>query len=74
MLQNDINTKGYANWFFFKFLSKKKKKVTFHIVNIQKNYSFFGFGMRPVFYSYQQSKESSKEWCYGGYNIVYQRN
>ena len=55
-------------------MSKKKKKVTFHIVNIQKNYSFFGFGMRPVFYSYQRSKQGSKEWCYAGYNIVYQRN
>jgi hypothetical protein len=74
ILQNDINTKGYGNWFYFKFYSKFKGKYRFHIVNIQKNYSFFGYGMRPAVFSLQKAKHLSSPWHYDGYNIVYQRN
>jgi hypothetical protein len=51
ILQNDINTKGYGNWFYFKFLCKKKGKYRFTITNMQKNYSFFAYGMRPAVFS-----------------------
>lgn len=74
VLQNDVNTKGYGNWFYFKLASKSKGKHRFHIVNIQKNFSFFGYGMRPVVFSLQKMAQSGTEWHYDGYNLVYQRN
>lgn len=30
--------------------------------------------MRPAVYSLQRSNHNKSEWCYDGYNIVYQRN
>ena len=74
VLQNDVNTKGYGNWFYFKLSSKSKGKHRFHIVNIQKNFSYFGYGMRPVVFSLQKMAQLGTEWHYDGYNLVYQRN
>ena len=54
VLQNDVNTKGYANWFYFRFSSKSRGKHRFHIVNVQKNFSFFAHGMRPAVFSLQR--------------------
>ena len=56
VLQNDINTKGYANWFFFKVYSAKPGPLRFHIVNLQKNFSYFGQGMKPAVYSAREGK------------------
>jgi hypothetical protein len=36
LIQNDINTLGYTNWFFFKItsLDTSKKKIHFNILNL----------------------------------------
>lgn len=51
ILQNDVNTKGYANWFYFKMFSPKPGFLRFFVVNLQKMFSYFGYGMKPVIYS-----------------------
>jgi cytosolic carboxypeptidase protein 2/3 len=56
LLQNDINTKGYANWFYFKLHSAQAGLLKFHLVNLQKIFSFFSFGMKPLLYSLKEGK------------------
>lgn len=74
ILQNDINTKGYGNWFYFKLLTKRPGRYRFSITNIQKNYSFFAYGMRPAIFSLRKYRQQQLQWHYDGQNVVYQRN
>lgn len=69
ILQNDINTKGYANWFSFKVYSVSPGPLKFHLVNLQKIFSFFSQGMKPVVYSLREGKG----WKMEGHNIGYYR-
>ena len=47
MMQNDINTYGCTQWFFFRVHNNKLKgKVTFNILNLLKNYSAYENGMK----------------------------
>lgn len=41
LLHNDINTKGYSNWFYFKVTNKMPCKAKFNIVNYGKAGSMF---------------------------------
>ena len=43
ILQNDINTNGHTQWFYFKVMSnfKKKETVKFRIVNLYKSKSLY---------------------------------
>ena len=50
-MQNDTNTKGYNQWFYFSFKNAKLKKVRFNIVNFIKKKLMFLDGVRPVGYS-----------------------
>ncbi len=34
VLQNDINTKGYSNWFYFSLRTKKAETLKFSLVNL----------------------------------------
>ena len=34
VLQNDTNTTGYLQWFFFRVQNKKKTKINFNIINL----------------------------------------
>lgn len=51
ILQNDINTKGFSNWFYFSIRCKKKSVIKLNIVNMQKNYSIFNDGMKVTIFS-----------------------
>lgn len=48
MLQNDINTNGHTQWFFFRVKSnfKKKTPVTFNLINLYKPKSLYQMGMK----------------------------
>lgn len=70
ILQNDVNTKGYANWFYFKVVSAKPGPLRFHLVNLQKVFSYFSQGMKPTVYSLREGKG----WKIEGNNISYHRN
>ena len=52
ILQNDVNTQGYIQWFFFKvhnhFPLGFNQKVRFNIINHTKTDSLFNYGMRVL--------------------------
>lgn len=56
VLQNDINSKGHTQWFFFSVKIKKKGVVRFSIVNLTKSGSLFTLGMQPVCFSEATNK------------------
>lgn len=50
-MQNDTNTKGYSQWFYFSLRNQKNKKIKINIVNFIKKTLMFLDGVRPVAYS-----------------------
>ena len=67
VLQHDINSKGFGNWFYFKITSKQPKTLRLHILNAQKNFSFFNSGMRPVVFSMRKNQAKGLQWHHDGY-------
>jgi cytosolic carboxypeptidase protein 2/3 len=52
LLQNDINTNGYSQWFFFKVTNTHKGfKVKFKILNQYKLNNLYKMGMKIIIYS-----------------------
>lgn len=45
LLENDVNSHGYTNWFFFKVNNGEKGRIKMHIVNMVKNTTMFRQGM-----------------------------
>jgi hypothetical protein len=48
VLQNDINTNGHTQWFYFKVkgVFKKKTNVKFNLINLYKHKSLYQYGMK----------------------------
>lgn len=75
VVQNDTNTNGYSQWFFFRVSGGRKgKMVHFNIINLMKTYSLFNYGMKISIYSEKKSALENKGWFKGGLNIDYYRN
>jgi hypothetical protein len=51
MMQNDINTYGCTQWFFFRVQNKKIPKATFFINNFYKADSLYKKGMKILIFS-----------------------
>lgn len=51
ILQNDTNTKGFSQWFYFAVRNNKTKKMKLNIVNFIKKGLMFLDGVRPVMFS-----------------------
>ena len=52
MLQNDVNTQSHMQWFYFRVQNTRKdKKVTFNIINMNKPESLYNEGMRILVFS-----------------------
>ncbi len=45
-MQNDINTKGCTQWFYFSAWAQRRVKVKFRIMNFYKPTSLFMIGMK----------------------------
>ena len=75
ILENDTNTFGYNQWFYFCVRSKKTyETVKFEIVNMRKSYSLFNRGMKiAVFCSHLYEKDKIG-WHRNGNNIEYDLN
>jgi len=43
-------------------------------MNLQKNFSFFGHGMKVAMFSVRNYEINKIGWYLDGYNFVYQRN
>lgn len=75
LLQNDINTRGHTQWFFFKVgRTNAGNWVKFNIVNFEKPNSLFCSGMKVVIYSLKANLEQGIGWFRGGEDISYTRN
>lgn len=75
ILQNDTNTHGYSQWFFFKVSNVKKgRTVHFNILNMLKSYSLFNKGMKISVYSEKKAEKEKIGWHKSGENIVYYKN
>lgn len=72
VLQNDINTNGHTQWYFFRVGNTRKgKTIKFNILNLAKPDSLYNYGMKVLFYSNEDKKESNSGWQRTGTNIDY---
>jgi cytosolic carboxypeptidase protein 2/3 len=52
ILQNDINTNGHTQWYFFRVGNTKVgQKIKFNILNLAKNDSLYNYGMKILCFS-----------------------
>lgn len=52
VLQNDVNTNGHTQWYFFRVGNTRKgQTITFNIINLAKSDSLYNYGMKILCYS-----------------------
>lgn len=71
LVENDLNTYGYNNWFFFRFRNQEKGTKRFHIVNLIKKTSFYNQGMLISIFSQKDFSLLRRGWFKGGDNITF---
>ncbi|CAK83850.1 unnamed protein product (macronuclear) [Paramecium tetraurelia] len=72
IIQNDINTRGNTQWFFFSVTGAKAgQTIQFNILNHLKTGSLFNEGLQPAVYSVKENQLIGTEWCRDGFNISY---
>ncbi len=66
-MQNDINTKGHNQWFYFKVYNMKKHhKIRLNIVNFIKSQSMFSYGIKPLAFSERDYNKHRIGWIRSG--------
>ena len=80
-MQNDINTSGHTQWFFFQAKNTRKgHSVTFNIMNFSKPDSLFNYGMKLSVYSDKMANKGDEDmeggvgWHKGGEGFSYYAN
>lgn len=74
-LQNDINTNGHTQWYFFRVSNTRKgAKVKFNMNNLSKSDSLYNDGMRILVFSVKTKKERDLGWHRAGTDISYFQN
>jgi len=75
MLQNDINTNGHTQWFYFRVSNTKEgQKVKFNILNLCKPDSLYNYGMKVLCKSTQKKLATGTQWHREGQEISYYKN
>lgn len=75
MMQKDVNTYGYTQWFFFKVTRMRQGRTCkFNIVNFYKRSSLYQKGMRVLVYSVRENANNKRGWHRDGTNIHYYQN
>lgn len=75
IVQNDTNTGGYSQWFFFQVKNTRKNStIKFNILNLMKSYSLHNKGMQIAIYSEKKAELEKVSWFKGGKDILYYRN
>lgn len=75
LLQNDLNTNSYSQWFFFKVSNTLKSSVIkFNIMNLYKHNNLYNSGMKIIVYSKKESEENNISWHRAGEKIKYFEN
>lgn len=78
-LENDTNTRGHTQWFYFKVVYKdvallpevKNHRVKFKIMNLTKSASLYSDGMKPCVWSKNRHESEGLGWFRGGDNVTY---
>lgn len=74
-LNNDIETKGHTQWYYFSVRSfKSSHTVRFNLVNFYKFESLYNEGLQPCVYSVTKYKRTGVKWHRGGSSIAYYQN
>ena len=74
-LQNDTNTTGYIQWFFFRITNiKKGKKINFNIINMLRKTSLYSHGLQIMCYSVKKAEKEKIGWHRAGLNVMYYPN
>ena len=74
-LQNDTNTTGYIQWFFFRITNiHKNKKVNFTLINMLRKTSLYNNGLHIMCYSVKKAKKENIGWHRAGSNVMYYPN
>jgi hypothetical protein len=75
LMQNDINTLGHTQWFYFRVQNTTAgNTVKFTIINYAKPDSLFNYGMLVSVYSERKAKEEQVGWHKDCHNIKYFSN
>ena len=74
-LQNDTNTTGYIQWFFFRVSNTKKgRKVNFNIINMLRKTCIYNHGLKIMTYSMAAAAKENLGWHRSCYNSIYYAN
>ena len=74
-LQNDTNTTGYIQWFFFRVSNTKKgRKVNFNIINMLRKKCIYSHGLKIMTYSTMAAMKENLGWHRAGTNTMYYPN
>ncbi|RWS27324.1 cytosolic carboxypeptidase 1-like isoform X2 [Leptotrombidium deliense] len=75
LLNTDVNTSSFGQWFFFEVTSMKKDvEYTFNIINCRKQRSLYREGVRPLLFSKKENELNNCSWKRVAKNITYYRN
>ena len=74
-LQNDTNTTGYIQWFFFRVSNTQKgRKVNFNIINMLRKTCIYNHGLKIMTYSTMAAAKENLGWHRDCYNSIYYVN
>ncbi|XP_058012531.1 cytosolic carboxypeptidase 4 [Ahaetulla prasina] len=75
ILNPDINSAQYHQWFYFEVSAMKSAiPYRFNVINCDKPNSQFNYGMQPVMYSVKEALQGRPHWIRVGYDISYYKN
>jgi len=75
VLQNDINTNGHTQWYFFRVANTVAgQKIKFNMINLLKPDSLYNYGMRILCFSEKLKDKEDVGWHRVGENISYYAN
>lgn len=73
-MQNDVNSYGNNQWFYFSVEGMVAgAEYTFNVVNFTKNDSLFNYGMGPAIFSTMEQRKNGREWYRGGQDVTYKK-
>ena len=74
ILQNDTNTNGYNQWFFFRIKNTEITTIKLNIINMSSKYSLFNEGMKIAVYSEIRAKSEKIGWTRECDKILHYKN
>ena len=74
LLQNDVNTSGHTQWFFFRTSNVAAGQVRFNMLNLCKPDSLYNEGMKILVYSERMASHKDIGWHRAGTKIGYYNN